>query len=133
MMGNCLTFKKSGLRKCSSRIVLFVSMLSALMLKKKEDLAGSALSNTKLPLASLNRPWVQLMPRCSMLNVTAVWAASTVYCAARTGAATAGRRARTQASERQGLSCMRLLLRVEMSVAGDRQDSRAGILTQTDS
>ena len=57
MAGNCLTLKKSGLRRCLSRPELLVSTLSALIVSANDDLAGSLESMVKLPLKSLNRPW----------------------------------------------------------------------------
>jgi hypothetical protein len=68
--GNCLTLKKSGLRRCSSRLGLPVSMVSALIVMLNDDLPGSAASMTKPPENVLNRPGTQASPRWEILKVT---------------------------------------------------------------
>ena len=57
MAGNCLTLKKSGLRRWLSRPALLVSTLSVLMFSVNDDLAGSLESIVKLPVKLSNRPW----------------------------------------------------------------------------
>ena len=82
--GNCLAFKKSGLRRCSSRFWLFVSMLAGLIESSNADFSGLAESIVNWPPNSSNRPWIQDRPRWEILKLTPAWAPSTANSSART-------------------------------------------------